>query len=132
MMRKSDMVVPMRKSRVIQGRHVLKDQTMTKAQLLAEIKVLRQRVKELEASESERLRAEAKKDEIIKKLEDLARFKALRGIMPICSSCKKIRDDKGYWHQLEIYIRDHSDADFSHGICPECKKIIFPELFGDI
>ena len=44
----------------------------------------------------------------------------LKGILPICSSCKKIRDDKGYWQQLEVYVRNHSEADFTHGYCPEC------------
>ncbi|MDI9556070.1 MAG: response regulator, partial [Pseudomonadota bacterium] len=45
--------------------------------------------------------------------------------------CKKIRDDKGYWNQIETYIRDHSEADFSHGICPECARKEYPELFSD-
>ena len=46
---------------------------------------------------------------------------------PICASCKKIRDDKGYWNQIEAYIHEHSDATFSHGICPECAKKLYPE-----
>jgi hypothetical protein len=58
----------------------------------------------------------------------LSEIKQLRGIIPICSSCKKIRDDKGYWHQVEAYISEHSDAMFSHGICPECMKKLYPEL----
>jgi PleD family two-component response regulator len=49
-------------------------------------------------------------------------LKALKGILPICSFCKKIRDDKGYWNQLEAYISEHSEAEFSHGMCPECAK----------
>ncbi len=56
----------------------------------------------------------------------LAKIKTLRGLMPICASCKKIRDDKGYWNQIEEYIRDHSDAEFSHGICPECAVKLYP------
>jgi hypothetical protein len=52
--------------------------------------------------------------------EALASVKTLRGLIPICSHCKKIRDDRQSWHQLERYIQDHSDAAFSHGICPEC------------
>jgi PAS domain S-box-containing protein len=52
----------------------------------------------------------------------------LRGIIPICFSCKKIRDDKGYWQQVEVYIRDRSEAEFSHAICPECFKKLYPEL----
>ena len=52
----------------------------------------------------------------------------LQGILPICSMCKKVRDDKGYWNQIESYIRDHSDADFSHSMCPECAKNLYPDL----
>jgi hypothetical protein len=48
--------------------------------------------------------------------------KELKGLLPICSVCKKIRDDKGYWNQIEGYIQKHSDAQFSHGICPDCSK----------
>lgn len=54
--------------------------------------------------------------------------KILRGFLPICASCKEIRDDKGYWHQIEEYIRDHSEAEFSHSICPKCAKKLYPEL----
>jgi CheY-like chemotaxis protein len=52
----------------------------------------------------------------------LKELKVLKGMLPICSFCKKIRDDKGYWNQLEAYISDHSEAEFSHGMCPECAK----------
>lgn len=58
-------------------------------------------------------------------------IKTLRGILPICSSCKKIRDDKGYWNQIEAYIRDRSEAEFSHGICPECAKKLYPDLVDE-
>jgi len=57
----------------------------------------------------------------------LEETKILRGLIPICASCKKIRDDKGYWNQIEIYIEKHSDAHFSHGICQECQD----KLYGD-
>ncbi len=57
----------------------------------------------------------------------LGEIKTLRGIIPICANCKKIRDDKGYWNQIEKYIQEHSAAAFSHGICPECVKILYPE-----
>lgn len=57
----------------------------------------------------------------------LAGIKTLRGLVPICSSCKKIRDDRGYWNQLEAYLAKHSDAEFSHGICPECAASLYPE-----
>lgn len=65
--------------------------------------------------------------------EALSRVKTLSGLLPICANCKKIRDDRGYWNQIEEFIRDHSFAQFSHGICPECVKKLYPELdiFGD-
>lgn len=54
--------------------------------------------------------------------------KTLEGILPICASCKKIRDDQGYWRQVEAYIQSHSEAVFSHSICPECVEKLYPEL----
>lgn len=64
------------------------------------------------------------------KLPDaLCKIKTLRGLLPICASCKKIRDDKGYWNLLETYIHEHTEADFTHGICPECSKKLYPELY---
>ncbi len=59
----------------------------------------------------------------------LQEIKILSGFLPICASCKKIRDDKGYWNQIESYIRDHSEAEFSHGICPDCAKKLYPDLY---
>jgi hypothetical protein len=56
----------------------------------------------------------------------ISEIRQLKGILPICASCKKIRDDKGYWNQIESYIRDHSEAEFSHGICPDCAKKLYP------
>jgi PAS domain S-box-containing protein len=55
-----------------------------------------------------------------------AQIKTLSGLLPICAWCKKIRDDSGYWRQLEIYVSEHSEADFSHGICPECAEEVYP------
>jgi AmiR/NasT family two-component response regulator len=60
----------------------------------------------------------------------LAEVKTLSGLLPICSSCKKIRDDEGYWNQLETYIQEHSNVMFSHGLCPDCAKKLYPEIFG--
>ena len=57
----------------------------------------------------------------------LSEVKTLSGFLPICASCKKIRDDNGYWNQIEAYISEHSDAEFSHGICPECAEKLYPE-----
>jgi DNA-binding response OmpR family regulator len=53
----------------------------------------------------------------------------LRGILPICANCKRIRDDKGYWTQVEVYISDHSETEFSHGLCPECAAKMYPDYF---
>jgi len=58
--------------------------------------------------------------------EALDQIRTLRGILPICMHCKKIRDDLGYWNQLESYVRDHTEAEFSHCICPECMERIYP------
>jgi PAS domain S-box-containing protein len=75
---------------------------------------------------SERHRAAAERERIIAELtEALANVKTLRGLVPICASCKKIRDDKGYWSQVEVYVRDHTEAEFSHGICPDCMKKLY-------
>jgi PAS domain S-box-containing protein len=63
--------------------------------------------------------------------EALANVKKLSGLLPICSGCKKIRDDKGYWNQIEFFIRDHSDASFSHGMCPECARQFFPGFIAN-
>lgn len=76
----------------------------------------------------QRKEAEKAQEKLISKLQNaLSRIKALSGLLPICSACKKIRNDAGYWEQIEIYIRDHSEADFSHGICPECIERLYPE-----
>jgi YesN/AraC family two-component response regulator len=72
------------------------------------------------------------RERLILELQDaLDRVKTLSGLLPICASCKKIRDDEGYWNQLEAYIQEHSDVVFSHGLCPECAKKLYPEIFGD-
>jgi PAS domain S-box-containing protein len=78
---------------------------------------------------AERMRAEKEREKLIQDLKDAnAKIKRLRGLLPICASCKKIRDDKGYWQQLEGYIQNHSEAEFSHGICPDCAKKLYPEF----
>jgi hypothetical protein len=76
---------------------------------------------------TERKRSEEEREKLIKELQEaVAKVKTLSGMLPICTSCKKIRDDKGYWNQIEVYIRDHSDTEFTHGICPECFKKLYP------
>jgi len=70
---------------------------------------------------------DAEQKKLIKELQEaLQNIKTLQGLIPICASCKKIRDDKGYWNQIEAYISEHSSAEFSHGICPECARKIYP------
>lgn len=87
----------------------------------------------LQSEIEERKRVENERERLIHELQEaLAEVKTLSGLLPICSSCKKIRDDKGYWNQLESYISKHSEAEFSHGICPECAKKLYPEFYkGD-
>jgi len=78
---------------------------------------------------TERKRIEEEREKLIHELQDaLANIKTLRGLLPICSYCKKIRDDKGYWNRIESYIQDHSGAEFTHGMCPECLKKFYPDL----
>jgi PAS domain S-box-containing protein len=81
---------------------------------------------------TERKKNKDRADQLVLELQEaLAKVKTLRGFLPICSSCKKIRDDKGYWEQVETYIRDHSEAQFSHGICPECAKKLYPLFYEE-
>jgi PAS domain S-box-containing protein len=78
---------------------------------------------------TKRKHAEEEREKLVQELQDaLAHVKTLSGLLPICASCKKIRDDQGYWTQLEAYIRDHSEAEFSHSICPECRKKLYGKL----
>ena len=80
-----------------------------------------------------RKQAEMAKAELIDDLQAaLDKVNLLSGLLPICASCKKIRDDKGYWKQIEGYIREHSEAEFSHGICPDCAKELYPEMYEKI
>jgi len=76
---------------------------------------------------TERKQAEEKREQLILELQDaLAQVKTLSGLLPICANCKKVRDDQGYWHSVEAYVREHSEAEFSHGICPDCMKQLYP------
>ena len=95
------------------------------AEIKIELSLAQQEIKQ-------RKRAERERDKTIQDLQEtLSEVKMLRGLLPICANCKSIRDDKGYWTQIETYIRDHSEAEFSHGICPECAKKIYPEFYKD-
>ncbi len=80
----------------------------------------------------ERKRIENEKEQVIAELQEaLAKVKLLSGFIPICASCKKIRDDTGYWQQVESYIQKHSNAEFSHSICPDCSHRLYPQLYPE-
>lgn len=86
-------------------------------------------LKESQAKWLSRKRVEAEKDKLYQDLKaSLDQVRTLHGMIPICSSCKKIRDDKGYWEQIEKYIMTHSEAQFSHSLCPECIKELYPKF----
>jgi PAS domain S-box-containing protein len=75
-----------------------------------------------------RKQVETEREQLITELKEvLAQVKQLSGLLPICASCKKIRDDQGYWHQVESYLQDHAGVDFSHGICPDCRATLYPK-----
>jgi PAS domain S-box-containing protein len=79
---------------------------------------------------SERKQAQREREKLIQELQEaFAKIKVLSGFIPICSACKKIRDDQGYWNQLEAYIQSHSEAQFSHAICPDCVAVLYPGYF---
>ncbi len=80
---------------------------------------------------TKRKRADEEREKLISELQQaLAEIKTLTGLLPICSSCKKIRDDKGYWNQIESYLAEHSMAEFTHGICPECAEKLYPNFIN--
>ena len=73
--------------------------------------------------------AEEEKERLIEELQEaMSEVKKLSGFLPICANCKKIRDDRGYWNQIESYIKNHSEAQFSHSMCPECAEKLYPNL----
>lgn len=77
---------------------------------------------------TERKHAEEERERLIGELQEaLSQVKTLRGLLPICANCKKVRDDGGYWHMVETYVRDHSDAEFTHTLCPECMAKLYPQ-----
>jgi len=95
------------------------------AEIEAKLSLAQQEIEARKAAERER-------DQVIRELKKtLSEVKTLRGFLPICSNCKKIRDDKGYWNRIEAYIQEHSEAQFSHSICPECAKKLYPEFYDE-
>ena len=95
--------------------------------LHSSLREVRRRIDTEAALEASQGRLQSLLDERTAMLQSAeTRVKALHGLLPLCMSCKKIRDDRGYWNQLEIYIRDHSDAEISHALCPECAERLYP------
>jgi hypothetical protein len=81
---------------------------------------------------SERKQAEQKRESLILELQKaLSEVKTLSGLLPFCASCKKVRDDKGYWRQVETYLHQHTNAKVSHGICPDCAKKLYGDFLED-
>jgi PAS domain S-box-containing protein len=82
---------------------------------------------------SERFHAEQEREKLIRELQTaMENIKTLKGLLPICAHCKKIRDDEGYWQDVAVYIREHSEVEFSHGLCPDCIKEFYPELYPEL
>jgi DNA-binding response OmpR family regulator len=112
-----------RKEDVLRGLRAGADDYVTKPfdqeELMARVQV-GMRILELQSALAERVR----------ELEEaLASVRVLRGLLPICSYCKKVRDDRNYWQQVETYVSEHTDARFSHGICPDCyEKVVKPQM----
>jgi len=76
------------------------------------------------------LRSETRMRESLEKA--LAEIRTLRGVIPICSSCHDIRDEQGAWHTVEVYVQEHTHADFTHGMCPSCVRKLYPEIADDV
>jgi PAS domain S-box-containing protein len=114
--------------------HIRKDGT--EMNILANSAIIerdgRKVVLSIDRDDTGRIRAQAEREHLIAELTDaLAKIKTLTGILPICASCKKIRDEGGEWIAIESYVRDRSQADFSHGICPECARRLYPKYYKE-
>jgi len=109
------------------GRHFYQTRlwfaTLTALALLAALGLHRLRLRRL------RLRHEELEREVH---AALASVKTLRGLLPICANCKRIRSDQGYWEQIEAYVHEHSEAQFSHGFCPDCLKQLYPRYAAGV
>ena len=90
---------------------------------------LREKHKLLIAQVADRIKAEKENEKLIRELQEaLENVEQLKGFLPICASCRKIRDDQGYWNQIDTYLRTHSELKFSHSICPECTRKLYPNV----
>lgn len=106
-------------NKIVESKYEVVDKTPDREDTLDQLVIENARLYQLAQDRAEKLKTAL--DEI----------KTLKGILPICASCKKIRDDQGYWNQIEAYIREHSDALFTHSICPDCMKKLYPEYVED-
>jgi hypothetical protein len=89
--------------------------------------------KDLQIEIQNRKRVEKEKEKLIVELQQaLAEVKVLSGMLPICSFCKNIRNDEGYWQEIEAYLREHSTAEFSHSVCKDCMKKYYPEIYQEL
>ena len=84
-------------------------------------------IRKLQKKLENQLQEEARLNKKLKSA--ITKIKVLQELLPVCSNCKKIRDDEGYWHEVTTYIHEHSDIEFTHSICPECKKQLYPKYF---
>ncbi len=123
------------KSMRIESVHTRKDRTHMPVEItstlikVGEQEVLQSFIRDI----SERKKAEKEKEELIAQLKKaLGEIKTLQGILPLCTFCKKIRDDKGFWEQVDVYIRDHTQARISHGLCPDCAKEHYAEFYAEL
>lgn len=90
---------------------------------------LREKHKLLIAQVADRIKAEKENEKLIRELQEaLESVEQLKGFLPICASCRKIRDDQGYWNQIDTYLRTHSELKFSHSLCPECTRKLYPNV----
>ncbi len=108
--------VPIKRGREVVGAIFISEDITALKKAQAELGLHKERLEELVETRTAELR------------DALARVKTLSGFLPICVSCKKIRDDKGYWTQVEEYLRSHSEVEFSHGLCPDCMKKLYPHM----
>lgn len=97
--------------------------------LKSKVKVFTDIYRQKNIIEKQRAELAEKVRELQKALDEI---KILKGIIPICANCKKIRNDKGYWQQVESYIEEFADVDFSHGICPDCLRKLYPEVAEEV
>jgi DNA-binding NtrC family response regulator len=131
----NDYVMKSRLQRLVPAVHrALEEAAEVSARKNAEAQ-LRKAHDELEMLVAQRTAELRKEIEERKQVEEelrnaLSRIKTLSGLLPICASCKKIRDGEGSWIKIESYIKSHSDAEFTHGVCPECARRLYPEVYN--